>query len=255
MARVPTAKRYEVRVLDKDHKLMEREIPASDLKKNWSGQIQTDMSSDSEASIVLERDIYITTIVLSMLRRSHHQGKHEVILKDHLGRKFWGTPGAYLRRSYLLAFVEEIGALETFWMRRKKEGKKTTWKIWQLSWSQISRLDRLVEPLAGCDYYRVVEDQLQKNTHLLNSAVRFKGLSLVKPQLKNGVRQIGGCIVGRNGRLMYFGRSMEFKFCLMHKQMSKGFSFSFFCIFFGGIFDLLWITSDKNTKTRNISSI
>lgn len=45
-----------------------------------------------------------------MLRRCHHQGKHEEILKDHLGRKFWGTPGAYLRRSYLLAFVEEIGA-------------------------------------------------------------------------------------------------------------------------------------------------
>ena len=45
-----------------------------------------------------------------MLRRSHHQGRHEEILKDHLGRKFWGTPGAYLRRSYLLAFVEEIGS-------------------------------------------------------------------------------------------------------------------------------------------------
>lgn len=45
-----------------------------------------------------------------MLRLAHHHGKHEEILEDHLGRKVWGTPGAYLRRSYLLAFVEETGA-------------------------------------------------------------------------------------------------------------------------------------------------
>ena len=45
-----------------------------------------------------------------MLRRAHHEGEHENILKDHLGRGFWGTPGPYLRRAYLLAFVEEIGA-------------------------------------------------------------------------------------------------------------------------------------------------
>lgn len=45
-----------------------------------------------------------------MLRRAHHQDEHDHILKDHLGRKFWGTPGPYLRMACLLAFVEEIGA-------------------------------------------------------------------------------------------------------------------------------------------------
>lgn len=56
-----------------------------------------------------ERGIYISHIV-SMLRRSHHQGQHETILNDHLGWRFWGTAEAYLRQTYLLAFVEQIRA-------------------------------------------------------------------------------------------------------------------------------------------------
>ena len=29
-----------------------------------------------------------------------------------MGKKFWGTPGPYLRRKFLLAFVEEMGHAE-----------------------------------------------------------------------------------------------------------------------------------------------
>lgn len=68
-----------------------------------------DANSNFGATIVLERDIYISHIV-SMLRRSHHQGQHETILKDHLSRRFWGTAGAYLHQTYLLAFVEQVRA-------------------------------------------------------------------------------------------------------------------------------------------------
>lgn len=51
--------------------------------------------------------IHATTISSSS---SHYQGKHTEILKDFLGRKFGGTPGAYRRRSYLLAFIKEVVA-------------------------------------------------------------------------------------------------------------------------------------------------
>ena len=101
-------KRYQVRVLDKDHSLMQGEIPWSDPKMEWADLDGHELQFRSEHR-PRARYLYYSYCV-SMLRRSHHQGKQEEILKDHLGRKFWGTPGAYLRRSYLLAFVEEIGS-------------------------------------------------------------------------------------------------------------------------------------------------
>lgn len=101
-------KRYKVRVLDRNQKLMEGEIPGSDPKMEWADLDGHELQFRSDHR-PRARYLYYSYCV-SMLRRSHHQGKHEEILKDHLGRKFWGTPGAYLRQSYLLAFVEEIGA-------------------------------------------------------------------------------------------------------------------------------------------------
>ncbi len=101
-------KRYKVRVLNRDDKEMTQFIPGSNPPKEW-------FKLDGDELIFLSdhrpraRYLYYHYCV-SMLRRSHHQGEHEMILKDHLGRKFWGTPGAYLRRAYLLAFVEEIGS-------------------------------------------------------------------------------------------------------------------------------------------------
>lgn len=101
-------KRYKVRVLDKDHKLMEGEIPGSDSTMDWADLDGQELRFRSEHRPQAQYLYY--SYCVSMLRRSHHQGKHEEIPKDHLGRKFWGTPGAYLQRSYLLAFVEEIEA-------------------------------------------------------------------------------------------------------------------------------------------------
>jgi hypothetical protein len=47
---------------------------------------------------------------IAMLRRAWHRSGHATtVLRDELGRKFWGTPGPYLRKKCLLAFVGEIG--------------------------------------------------------------------------------------------------------------------------------------------------
>ncbi len=101
-------KRYQLRVLDKNNSLMQEEIPGSDPKMEWADLDGQELQFRSEHR-PRARYLYYCYCV-SMLRRCHHQGKHEEILKDYLGRKFWGIPGAYLRRSYLLAFVKEIGA-------------------------------------------------------------------------------------------------------------------------------------------------
>ena len=49
---------------------------------------------------------------IAMLRRAWHKAEHTTVLRDELGRKYWGTPGPYLRRKLLLAFVEEVGNQE-----------------------------------------------------------------------------------------------------------------------------------------------
>jgi hypothetical protein len=49
---------------------------------------------------------------LQVLRRAwrhNEQGKGELVLRDELGKPFWGTPGRYLPKSMLLAFVDELG--------------------------------------------------------------------------------------------------------------------------------------------------
>lgn len=113
-------KRYKTRVLDKGHKEMLEVIPGSNPKINWAkldGRELEFLSGHRPRT----RYLYYAYCV-AMLRRAHHQGEHEHILKDHLGRKFWGTPGPYLRRAYLLAFVEEIGADDL--MDRAEEGEE-----------------------------------------------------------------------------------------------------------------------------------
>ena len=101
-------KRYKIRVLDKNHKDMLELIPGSNPKTNWAQLDGRELQFLSDHR-PRARYLYYAYCV-AILRRAHHQGEHEHILKDHLGRKFWGTPGLYLRRAYLLAFVEEIGA-------------------------------------------------------------------------------------------------------------------------------------------------
>ncbi len=112
-------KRYKIRVLDKSHKEMLEVVPGSNPKTNWA---QLDGRELGFLSDHRPRARYLYySYCIAMLRRAHHQGEHEHILKDHLGRKFWGTPGPYLRKAYLLAFVEEIGADDL--MDGAKEGE------------------------------------------------------------------------------------------------------------------------------------
>lgn len=44
-----------------------------------------------------------------MLRRSWFTKKTRSALRDELGKRFWGTPGRYMNRNMLLAFVEDMG--------------------------------------------------------------------------------------------------------------------------------------------------
>ena len=43
-----------------------------------------------------------------MLRRSW-VSRSEPKLRDQLGKLFWGAPGPYIKKTMLLAFVEELG--------------------------------------------------------------------------------------------------------------------------------------------------
>ncbi|MCJ1392996.1 hypothetical protein MMC18_005868 [Xylographa bjoerkii] len=45
----------------------------------------------------------------TILRRSWVNQKAENVLRDELGRPYWGTPGPFMRKQMLLAFVEEMG--------------------------------------------------------------------------------------------------------------------------------------------------
>lgn len=44
-----------------------------------------------------------------MLQRSWHNENPTVALRDQVGKQWWGTPGPYMRRNMLPAFVEEMG--------------------------------------------------------------------------------------------------------------------------------------------------
>ncbi len=46
---------------------------------------------------------------LQILRRSWAQSEKGEALKEHMGRHYWGTPGKYIRKQMLLAFIEEVG--------------------------------------------------------------------------------------------------------------------------------------------------
>lgn len=63
-------KRYKVRVLDKDHELLEREIPGSDPKMEWAGLDGHELQFRSEHR---PRARYLNyEFCVSMLRRFHH---------------------------------------------------------------------------------------------------------------------------------------------------------------------------------------
>ena len=100
-------KAYKIRVVDTKASKMNRFLPLPGDRRKWidlEGQdLQFKTSHRPRA-----RYLYYHYCV-TMLRRSHHQNEHENILRDHMGKKFWGTPGPYLRKTFLLALVEELG--------------------------------------------------------------------------------------------------------------------------------------------------
>lgn len=91
-------KKNKIRVFDKNHKEMLEVIPGSNPKTNWA---QLDGRKLQFLSDHQPRARYLYyAYCVTMLRRAHHQVEHEHILKNLLGRKFWGTPGPYLRKAY-----------------------------------------------------------------------------------------------------------------------------------------------------------
>ncbi|MCJ1261435.1 hypothetical protein MMC22_001299 [Lobaria immixta] len=46
---------------------------------------------------------------LTILRRSWVKDQPSVTLRDELGRLYWGTPGRFMRKNMLVAFVGELG--------------------------------------------------------------------------------------------------------------------------------------------------
>lgn len=47
-----------------------------------------------------------------MLRHAWREQRPAESLKKQLGKAFWGTPGKYLPRNMLMAFVDELGGHE-----------------------------------------------------------------------------------------------------------------------------------------------
>ena len=102
-------KRYKVRIVDPEAKKMQESPPLS-LDKRWRDLDHQELAFLGDHR-PRARYIYFHYCV-TILRRSHHQSEHTKILRDELGKKFWGAPGPYLRRKFLLAFVEEMGHAE-----------------------------------------------------------------------------------------------------------------------------------------------
>ena len=100
------AKPYKIRVVDHEAPNMKKFI-SPESRKTWA---------DLDGEAVEFRNDYRPRarylyfhFVCSMLRRAWNKEKKEKILTDQLGKKFWGTPGPYMRRAMLQAFVTEVG--------------------------------------------------------------------------------------------------------------------------------------------------
>lgn len=97
-------KEYKVRVLDPDVDLMKMKILDTDTR--WR---------DLEGKRVWFRGNFrprarylYFRYCAAMLRRSF-AGKYEEVSRSEVKKRFWGTPGRYMRESMLLGFVETLG--------------------------------------------------------------------------------------------------------------------------------------------------
>ena len=99
-------KRYKIRVVDKTGNKMNTRISSN------SARVWNDLDGEEVTFKTgfrpRARYLYLHYCKM-MLRRSWIKDKPIDVLRDELGKPFWGTPGPYLRRGYILAFIEEMG--------------------------------------------------------------------------------------------------------------------------------------------------
>ena len=99
--------RYEIRVLEPEGHNMSNYI-SLESNTRWSDLDGRELQFRSDFR-PRARYLYFHYCV-SILRRSWKvTNPDKNPLKDELGKPYWGTPGRYVRRNMLLAFVEELG--------------------------------------------------------------------------------------------------------------------------------------------------
>lgn len=98
-------KEFRIRICERDGSGMNKFISGVD-GPTWNDLDGSKLVSKSNAR-PRARFLYFhycTTI----LRRSWHQSKVSQVLRDKLGKLYWGTPGRFMAKNMLLAFVEEM---------------------------------------------------------------------------------------------------------------------------------------------------
>ena len=95
---------YKIRVLNPDSEKMQ--CPIEETGKIWA-DLDNERLKFKTKFRPRARYLYFAYCV-AMLRRSF-AGKHLEVSRAELRKKFWGTPGRYMRESMLLGFVEEMG--------------------------------------------------------------------------------------------------------------------------------------------------
>ena len=97
-------KEYKIKVLNPKHTKMQMIVYGKDI--TWAA-LDNERLEFKTSFRPRARYLYFTYCT-AMLRRSF-AGKHLEISRAELRKRFWGTPGKYMREGMLLGFVEEMG--------------------------------------------------------------------------------------------------------------------------------------------------
>lgn len=101
--------RYEIRVLDRDGQGMENFISvSSELKWSDLDGRELQFRSDHRPRARYLYFHYCASVLRLSWRTPEIKTDGTAVTKE-LKKRFWGTPGRYMRRNMLLAFVEELG--------------------------------------------------------------------------------------------------------------------------------------------------
>ncbi|KAL8941446.1 MAG: hypothetical protein Q9211_001824 [Gyalolechia sp. 1 TL-2023] len=99
-------KEYQIRILNPNEPAMKEKV--LDTETRWT-DLEGRPVNFKEGSIFRPRARYLYfRYCAAMLRRSF-AGKHESVSRSEVRKRFWGTPGKYMRESMLLGFVETMG--------------------------------------------------------------------------------------------------------------------------------------------------